>query len=119
MQSATGSAELFSLGFPGMSIKGLINIGPELALYGQLDASLQVSGELNAGVALLFKRTEVYFPQDAAGAAASVAPADLDDDDDATYSFDPTFDAQLNAEGNLARRSQHNFKILNNGQNAC
>lgn len=111
MQSSTGSAELFSLGFPGMSIKGLINIGPELALYGQLDASLQVSGELNAGVALLFKRTEVYFPQDAAGAAASVAPADLDDDDDATYSFDPTFDAQLTAEGNLARRSQHNFKI--------
>ncbi|RDH30342.1 hypothetical protein BDQ94DRAFT_161391 [Aspergillus welwitschiae] len=94
--------ELFSLGFPGMSIKGLINIGPELALYGQLDASLQVSGELNAGVALLFKRTEVYFPQDAAGAAASVAPADLDDNDDATYSFDPTFDAQLTAEGNLA-----------------
>ncbi|GLA42688.1 hypothetical protein AnigIFM63309_011235 [Aspergillus niger] len=85
-----------------MSIKGLINIGPELALYGQLDASLQVSGELNAGVALLFKRTEVYFPQDTAGAAASVAPADLDDNDDATYSFDPTFDAQLTAEGNLA-----------------
>ncbi|KAJ5918124.1 hypothetical protein N7454_010499 [Penicillium verhagenii] len=102
MQSSTGSVELLSLGFPGMSIKGLISIGPELALYGQLDASLSMSGELNAGVALQFQRTEVYFPQDAAGTADSVAPADLDDQDSQTYSFDPTFDATLTAEGTLA-----------------
>ncbi|PYH81931.1 hypothetical protein BO82DRAFT_414323 [Aspergillus uvarum CBS 121591] len=102
MQSSTGSVELFSLGFPGMSIKGLISIGPELALYGQMDASLSISGELNAGIALEFQKTEVYFPQDAAGKADSVAPADLSDEQSQTYSFDPNFDATLTAEGNMA-----------------
>ncbi|KAJ5907344.1 hypothetical protein N7495_000026 [Penicillium taxi] len=81
MQSSSGSVELFSLGFLGMSIKGLISIGPEMALYGQLDASLSISGELNTGVSVSFNRIEVYFPQDAAGKADSKDPADLNDND--------------------------------------
>ncbi|PYI35208.1 hypothetical protein BP00DRAFT_412436 [Aspergillus indologenus CBS 114.80] len=104
MQSSTGSVDLFSLGFPGMSIKGLISIGPELALYGQMNAFLSISGELNAGIALESQKTEVYFPQDAAGKADSVAPADLNDEQSQTYSFDPTFDATLTAKGNMAFR---------------
>ncbi|GLA58752.1 hypothetical protein AtubIFM54640_008854 [Aspergillus tubingensis] len=102
MQSNASAVELFSAGFPGLSIKGLISIGPELALTGQMQASLQVSGELNAGVSLSWARTEVYFPQDVAGKKASVAPADLHPDNDQVYSFEPTFDASLTAQGNLA-----------------
>ncbi|KAL7651280.1 hypothetical protein ACMYSQ_011013 [Aspergillus niger] len=102
MQSNTSAVELFSAGFPGLSVKGLISIGPELALTGQMQASLQVSGELNAGVSLSWARTEVYFPQDTAGKKASVAPADLHNDNDQVYSFEPTFDASLTAQGNLA-----------------
>ena len=105
MQSDTGVVELFSAGFPGLSVKGLISIGPELALTGQLAASLQVSGELNAGVSLKWDRTEVYFPQDVAGEKASIAPADLHSDNHQVYSFEPTFDASLTAQGNLACKS--------------
>ncbi|KAJ5653046.1 hypothetical protein N7490_000049 [Penicillium lividum] len=50
MQSDTGMVELFSAGFPGLSIKGLISISPELALTGQLAASLQVSVTLTPKV---------------------------------------------------------------------
>ncbi|KAJ5650264.1 uncharacterized protein N7484_003987 [Penicillium longicatenatum] len=86
MQSDSGVMELFSAGFPGLS----------------LSASLQVSGELNAGVSLEWDRTEVYSPQDAAGEKASIAPKDLQSDDNQVYSFEPTFDASLTAQGNLA-----------------
>lgn len=116
MQSDSGVIELFSAGFPGLSVKGLISIGPELALTGQLSASLQVSGELNAGVSLEWDRTEVYFPQDAAGEKASIAPKDLQSDDNQVYSFEPTFDASLTAQGNLACKSNVSlcFKIRKN-----
>ncbi|OKL57184.1 hypothetical protein UA08_07332 [Talaromyces atroroseus] len=103
MQSSTGPTKLFSVGFPGMSVKGLISIGPEMLLLGQLDASLSVSGELNAGISVDFSRTEVYFPQDAAGEADTVDPSN--DNRTQTYSFNPTLDATLSAEGSLASDS--------------
>lgn len=105
MQSNSDKVELLTVGFPGLSIKGLISIGPELALSGELDASLKVSGELNAGVVVAWERTEVYFPQDEAAKDAGAAPKDLTCDDNQTYSFDPIFNAQLTAEGNMARTS--------------
>src|SRR5947209_5383394 len=105
MQSSTDSTELFSLGFPGMSIKGLISIGPELALYGQLDASLRVSGELNAGISVAFDRADVYFPQDAAGAADSIPPQGLNGDKSNSHSFSPSLNAKLTAQGNMACKS--------------
>ncbi|KAJ5705359.1 hypothetical protein N7536_001048 [Penicillium majusculum] len=101
MQSNSDRVELLSAGFPGLSIKGLISVGPELSLNGQLDASLKVSGELNAGVSVGWERTEFYFPQDVAAKKADIAPKDLKDDDQ-TFSFEPVFDAQLTAEGNMA-----------------
>ncbi|KAJ5672187.1 hypothetical protein N7507_001314 [Penicillium longicatenatum] len=93
------------------SVQGLISIGPELALTSQLSASLQVSGELNAGVSLEWDRTEVYFPQDAAGEKASIAPKDLQSDNDQVYSFEPTFDASLTAQGNLASGITNTIKL--------
>ena len=62
-----------------------MSIGPELALTGELDASLRVSGELNAGVAVTWERTEIYFPQDAAAKAADQKPKDLTADDTGSY----------------------------------
>lgn len=92
--------------FPGMSIKGLISIGPELALTGRMDASLVVSGELNAGIVVEWPKAEVFFPQDSDGKAQSKAPGKLKngDDNDAPNSFqvNPVFDASASAEGNLA-----------------
>jgi hypothetical protein len=67
-----------------------------------MDASLSISGELNAGVVASWPRTEVYFPQTDDGVADSVKPKDLDGDKPSTFSFDPTFDASLSAEGNMA-----------------
>lgn len=90
---------------PGLSIKGLISIGPEFDLTGSMDASLKVSGVLNAGVSVAWAKAEVYFPQDSDGIAASIAPGTLDDSNDPykqTYSIEPTFDASVTATGNLA-----------------
>jgi hypothetical protein len=89
------------LTFPGLSVKGLISIGPQLNLIGEMDASMRVSGELNAGVALTWPRAEVYFPQNDDGEDATVGPKDLQDGDNQVFSVDPTFDASLSAEGNM------------------
>ncbi|KAJ5344046.1 CAZyme family GH18 [Penicillium brevicompactum] len=92
--------------FPGLSIKGLISIGPELALSGKMDASMVVSGELNAGVVVEFPKAEVFFPQDSDGEDASVPPSSLKNEDgkDAPnqFSVTPQFEASASASGNLA-----------------
>lgn len=92
--------------FPGLSIKGLISIGPELALTGKLDASLVVSGELNTGLFVDWPKAEVFFPQNDEGKAASFPPSMLRNNDkkDAPDQFQatPQFEAAASAEGNLA-----------------
>ncbi|KAL4954842.1 hypothetical protein BDW69DRAFT_193734 [Aspergillus filifer] len=92
--------------FPGLSIKGLISIGPELALTGRMDASMVVSGELNTGLVVDWPKAEVFFPQDSDGKAASVPPSTLKNNDkkDAPDQFQvtPKFEASASAEGNLA-----------------
>uniref|UniRef100_A0A093VIR1 chitinase n=2 Tax=Talaromyces marneffei PM1 TaxID=1077442 RepID=A0A093VIR1_TALMA len=102
-QSTTGTQSIISgITFPGLSIKGLISIGPELELTGKMDASLSISGELNAGVVASWPRAEVYFPQDDGGSDATIMPKDIVGDDPQTFSVDPIFDASLTAEGNMA-----------------
>jgi hypothetical protein len=92
--------------FPGLSIKGLISIGPELALTGKMDASMVVSGELNAGVVVEFPKAEVFFPQDSDGETASVPPSSLKNEDgkDAPNQFSviPQLEASASASGTLA-----------------
>lgn len=102
-QSTTGTQSIISgITFPSLSIKGLISIGPELELTGKMDASLSISGELNAGVVASWPRAEVYFPQEDGGADASIIPEDLNGGDPQTFSVEPIFDASLTAEGNMA-----------------
>ncbi|KAL4924010.1 uncharacterized protein BDV17DRAFT_295821 [Aspergillus undulatus] len=102
-QSSTETVSIVSgIAFPGLSIKGLISVGPELELTGRLDASLSISGELNAGVVVSWPRSEVYFPQNEDGADNSVKPRGINGDEPQTYSFEPVFDASLTAEGNMA-----------------
>lgn len=67
-----------------------------------MDASLSISGELNAGVVASWPRAEVYFPQDGGGSDATVMPKDIDGNDPQTFSVKPIFDASLTAEGNMA-----------------
>lgn len=99
---------LSGITLPGLSIKGLISIGPEFDLTGSMDASLQVSGELNAGVSVAWPKAEVFFPQDSDGTGATIPPGTLDDPNDPdkqqTFSVVPTFDASITAVGNLARK---------------
>lgn len=106
-QTSSGEIDIISgVAFPGLSIKGLISIGPELALTGKLDASLVVSGELNAGFVVDWPKAEVFFPQNDEGKAASVPPSTLRNNDkkDAPEQFQvtPQFEAAASAEGNLA-----------------
>ena len=109
IQTNSGDVDIISgLTLPGLSIKGLISIGPTFALTGSMDTSLSVSGEINAGVSVAWDRTEIYFPQDSDGEAATVDPETLDDSGfGKTYTVEPTLDATISAEGNLACKSAH------------
>ncbi|KUI54694.1 hypothetical protein VP1G_02085 [Cytospora mali] len=104
VQTNSGDVDIVSgLTLPGLSVKGLISIGPTFALTGSMDTSLNVSGEINAGVSVAWNRTEVYFPQDADGEAVTVDPTDLDGDGySQTYEVSPTLDATISAQGNMA-----------------
>jgi len=105
-QSTTGEADLIEdIPFSGMSIKGLIDIGPALAITGSIDISLTFAGELQAGVSANWKKTEIYFPQDLAGQDATVKPSGikpyLDQDDEPEYLITPEFEASATASGHI------------------
>lgn len=105
-QSTTGEADLIEdIPFSGMSIKGLIDIGPALAITGSIDISLIFAGELQAGVSANWKKTEIYFPQDSAGQDATVKPSGikpyLDQDDEPEYLITPEFEASATASGHI------------------
>lgn len=108
VQTNSDTVEIISgIGFPGLSIKGLISIGPEFALTGSMDASLSVSGEINAGLSVGFDKTTVFFPNTEAASEDSSEPGSEGDtamsDYTPTYDVEASLDAALSAEGNLAR----------------
>ncbi|KAK9413532.1 hypothetical protein SUNI508_11854 [Seiridium unicorne] len=107
IQTSSDTVNIISgIGLPGLSIKGLISIGPELDLTGSMDASLSVSGEINAGVSMGFDKTTVYFPNTEDAASDDAEPGSDGDnaltDSKHTYSFEPVLDASLTATGNMA-----------------
>lgn len=108
MQTNSDTVDIISgIGFPGLSIKGLISIGPEFALTGSMDASLSVSGEINAGLSVGFDKTTVFFPNTEAASEDSSEPGSDGDtamsDYTPTYDVEASLDAAISAEGNLAR----------------
>lgn len=108
VQTNSDTVDIISgIGFPGLSIKGLISIGPEFALTGSMDASLSVSGEINAGLSVGFDKTTVFFPNTEAASEDSSEPGSEGDtamsDYTPTYDVEASLDAALSAEGNLAR----------------
>lgn len=108
VQTHSDTVDIISgIGFPGLSIKGLASIGPEFALTGSMDTSLSVSGEINAGLSVMWDKTTVFFPQTAAGDQDSSDPGSVGKnaltDDQHTYAVEASLDAGLSAEGNLAR----------------
>nr|WBV74231.1 putative chitinase [Pestalotiopsis kenyana] len=107
VQTNSDTVDIISgIGFPGLSIKGLISIGPEFALTGSMDASLSVSGEINAGLSVGFDKTTVFFPNTEAASEDSSEPGSEGDtamsDYTPTYDVEASLDAALSAEGNLA-----------------
>ncbi|OBT62696.1 hypothetical protein VE03_07107 [Pseudogymnoascus sp. 23342-1-I1] len=107
VQTHSDTVDIISgIGFPGLSIKGLASIGPEFALTGSMDTSLSVSGEINAGLSVVWDKTTVFFPQTAAGDQDSSDPGSVGKnaltDDKHTYAVEASLDAGLSAEGNLA-----------------
>ncbi|OJJ36372.1 hypothetical protein ASPWEDRAFT_108842 [Aspergillus wentii DTO 134E9] len=104
-QSTTGEADLIDgIPFSGLSIKGLINIGPELGVTGSIDTSLTFAGELQAGVGVEFQKTEVYFPQDSDAKDATVKPSGLRDNDrekEPAFLVTPMFESSATASGHI------------------
>lgn len=50
------------MAFPGLSVKGLVRIGPQFDLYGQIDTYLRMSGSVELGVVISFDAVEVSTP---------------------------------------------------------
>ncbi|KAI7773859.1 hypothetical protein LA080_009710 [Diaporthe eres] len=53
-----------TLTYPGLSIKGIAGVGPALDIWGQLDGSVTVSGQMRAGLTYTLKPIEVFMPND-------------------------------------------------------
>ncbi|KAJ8130004.1 hypothetical protein O1611_g3626 [Lasiodiplodia mahajangana] len=107
VQTNTEEVYLISgVGFPGLSIKGLISIGPELDVTASMDASLSVSGVVDAWVVAEWDTASVYFPQDEGGKDASEEPGEngdaLEDGSSPSYTITPTLEASVEAEGHLS-----------------
>ncbi|KAF8449898.1 hypothetical protein BDZ91DRAFT_702718 [Kalaharituber pfeilii] len=90
------------LAFPGLSVKGLVRIGPELDVFGRMDTYLRISGEIEVGVSIMFKPAEVYFPQNAEGIAESHKPEPLSKGDVAAFAVKPDLNVRAQAEGQLS-----------------
>jgi len=50
--------------YPGLSIKGIATVGPSLDLWGQIEASITVSGQVKVGAQYVFEPVELYLPND-------------------------------------------------------
>lgn len=61
-QSERKNKIIDTIGYSGLSVKGLATVGPSLDLYGQVIGVVQSNGEIRAGVQTAFDKAEVYWP---------------------------------------------------------
>ncbi|PLN83775.1 glycosyl hydrolases family 18-domain-containing protein [Aspergillus taichungensis] len=99
---STGDIKLIGLDdFPGATFRvpGVVTVGPNLAVYASADASLVVSGHLEAAVTLASWEVQQTYPQ-----TKEHPPEALDKPDrDGTQTIgDPTFDFSVQAHGEIA-----------------
>ncbi|KAJ3495219.1 hypothetical protein NLG97_g3552 [Lecanicillium saksenae] len=84
-----------TLTYPGLSIKGIATVGPSLDLWGRIDGSLRVSGNIKAGVSYTFSPIDVYLPnEDRSHDSASTELSNSNVDE----GLQPTFEANVKAE---------------------
>ncbi|KAF3935447.1 hypothetical protein ABW20_dc0106965 [Dactylellina cionopaga] len=103
VQSTSGDYKIVNgVAWPGLSIKGLIRIGPELNVNARIDSSLSISGKAVAGFAVGFTAFEVAFPQNSDGKGASKNPTKLNKDNHQIFSVDQTLKAEVKAEGHVS-----------------
>ncbi|EJD42530.1 hypothetical protein AURDEDRAFT_145708 [Auricularia subglabra TFB-10046 SS5] len=77
----TGSIELLTLSLPGTSINGLIEVGPQFVVNGQINGDLGAEALLKAGAKWTFPSVSLVFPpsqgQSFAQADAAQTPLDV------------------------------------------
>jgi hypothetical protein len=85
-----------TIAYPGLSIRGIATVGPSLDLWGQIEASLTISGQLKVGAQYVFEPVELYLPNnDETHDRASDQLNDLDTDQ---AGISPVFQANVRAE---------------------
>ncbi|KAF3941633.1 hypothetical protein ABW19_dt0210410 [Dactylella cylindrospora] len=103
VQSTSGDYKIVNgVTWPGLSIKGLIRIGPQLDVTARVDTSVSISGKAVAGFAVGFNAFEIAFPQNSEGKGASTNPSKLNKDNHQIFSVDQTLKAEIRAEGHVA-----------------
>ncbi|KAF3172085.1 hypothetical protein TWF106_000530 [Orbilia oligospora] len=103
IQSTSGNYKIVNgVTWPGLSIKGLIRIGPELNVNARIDTSLSISGKAVAGFAVGFNAFEIAFPQNSDGKGGSRNPTKLNKDNHQIFSVDQTLKAEVKAEGHIS-----------------
>jgi hypothetical protein len=82
--------------YPGLSIKGIATVGPSLDLWGQIEASIKVSGQVRIGAEYTFEPVELYLPNN--DETRDRASDKLDGLDTDQTGISPVFQANVRAE---------------------
>lgn len=85
-----------TLTYPGLAIKGIAAVGPSLDIWGQLDGSVTVSGQMRAGVTYTLKPIEVFMPNETG--THNLAEAAFNDTSYDEEGISPTFEANVQAK---------------------
>ena len=98
---SSGDVQMIGLdSFPGATFRvpGIVTVGPNLAIYGRVDATLTVAGNIQASAELGSWQIQQTYPENAGYPATDLKAVDLD----GTQSIgNPTFDASVSANGEV------------------
>ncbi|KZV80054.1 hypothetical protein EXIGLDRAFT_437002 [Exidia glandulosa HHB12029] len=71
----TGSVKIFQQGLPGLNFPGVLNLGPQFIVNGQVTADLGVQANVKAGAKWTFPTVSLIFPPDQGRSLAKAVPA--------------------------------------------
>ncbi|KZW02304.1 hypothetical protein EXIGLDRAFT_760137 [Exidia glandulosa HHB12029] len=69
----TGSIPLYTAGLPGLNFPGILNVGPQFTVTGQLSADLAVEANVKTGVNWVWPNVQMVFPPDQGASSAQTS----------------------------------------------
>ncbi|KZW02320.1 hypothetical protein EXIGLDRAFT_829503 [Exidia glandulosa HHB12029] len=72
----SGAIQLFQAGLPGFNFPGLLNVGPQFIVNGQVMADLGLEANIKTGLHWTFPSVQLVFPPDQGTSSAQADPAE-------------------------------------------